>query len=263
MSEKFPNVIAAVEAREAHLLDAESGDLWKIGDALLLDIGPITKGRHQLAVKQKLAACATEIKRRGYKSPHYASGRLATIRQIAGAFSRDQRHRDLSFETHREAGNADFLDWVTEVKGSDISKRDVVALKKQWQQIDHARREAAHRKALEDAKNAPTPAARKKAKDKADDTRPMPKPGKDKPSKRDEHAMRILSEHMGIENAFEGATLKMQEGFDRLRKLKRVDEVYSEGYIEEADKAIKIAEQIKQYLKPKRLTVIEGSKQSA
>jgi hypothetical protein len=258
---KFPHVIAAVEAREAHLKNVESADLWAIGDALLADIGPPDAGDGQSTVK--FTACATEIKRRGYKSPHYQVSRLQTMRGVAHSFPRSRRHRDLSLETHREAGNPDFLDWVVETKGSDISKRDVMALRKQWRQIDHERREAAHRKALEDAKNAPTPAARKKAKEKADDTRPMPKPGGGKPSKRDEHAMRILSEHMAIENHFEGATLKMQEGFDRLRKLKRVDEIYSEGYIEEADKAIKIANQIKQYLKPERLTVIEGGKQSA
>jgi hypothetical protein len=251
----FPNVLAAVAARETHLKNVESADVWAICDALVADLGLDVEG-----LRAKLTACASEIKRQGYKSPSYAVGRLADMRNAAITFPRSRRYRQLPFETHREASNPNFLDWIIEKKGLDISVREVAALRTQWRHVEKQQREEEHRKAKEALTKAETEKEKAKATKRVKETK-TPPPKNNRPTRRQASQMAELADQLAIEGDLERARGLLEQSLQRLRALSSIHPDYHEGFVDECDSIIKLANQIKDRLAGRpTVSVIQGGK---
>ena len=261
----FPNVLAAVEAREKHRGDIDGKDLWAIGDALNTDfLGPQKIG-------EKIKDVAKELKQRGYKE--YGSSYLYDLYETARDFSRNRRNHPLPFFVYREAGSPDFLDWIVEErgvidnKGHKLSGRDVRAMRQRWKQLEKQKRKQLLSEAKDAARHATTPQAKKKADDAVEELTGMPEPtGKTRPDRESVTDLRIMEENLDLSAQSKAIIRELQsqrETIDNMKGGIHPDfiDALEENY-KEADKTI---QQIRQRIEKSRLKIfktIQGGKAS-
>jgi len=264
---KFPHVIAAVEAREKHKGQVEGRDLWAIGDALVKDCGPAIasdSSKHNGSFV-KLKAVAAELTKLGYQE--YAIVTLTHLRDTATAFPTNRRHYELSFNTHFEANNPDFLDWMVEEHGTDISKRDVRAMWVRWRALETKQRQKKVVAAQERKRTATTEHERRAAEREIAEHKDMPPPrATSVPDKESRHELRSLAEILDIDRNAKAITKMLRDNFTRLRGLDEISEDFAESLVENHQQIAESATQIVNYIKQAKrngLTVIEGGRKHA
>lgn len=265
MKTNFPNVLAAVEAREKHKVDLDSRDIWAIADAIRLDCR--TQQSAARDTERKLVALSAELKRLGYKE--YNTSYLRQMLNTADAFPRGRRQAGVLFTIHRVAGSPDFLDWVVEECGTDVSKRDVEKLRKRWRELEKQQRKKQYEEAKDEERRATTPDAKKKAKDKVEELRGMPEPSPTKITRPDAPsvaALRTMSDNLDLSSKSKGVVNELRDHLKTIDGMKNgVHPDFVEALDETYEEAEKVIKQIRQRLEKSRLKIfktIEGGKAS-
>jgi len=266
---KFPNMVAAADARAKHLKDAEGRDLWLLGAATLKDCGDeiLTEEKTISSSKRAIKAlesAAKELAKHGHEYSHI------TLRQMAEtvlAFPASRRHEGVTFFTHTEARNPDLLDWMVKQVGKEkLSGRVARELVTRWYNLQaNQRREKIE--AAKDKKRAATTLEDKRAATKEikelGSTMPTPKAFLAPPDEDNQHALAVMADVLSIDADAMSVTRTLRTNLSALRKMGEIDPDFVGSLIEHHEQIVEVAKQIVSVLKDakrNRFTTIEGGK---
>jgi len=239
MKTKFPHVLAAAENREKH----KSGDLWALGDALIQDIGtPADRGGGGDGSYAKMKAAARDLKLAGFADKEYALQSLVNYRTVAFAFPRNRRHPEVAFYNHKRAGSPDFLDWIVEESGTDVTAKEIDRMRKRWQILEREQRKKKLEQAKEEAKRAPTPKAREDAEERVRHLVDSPsRPPRELPAPdRESHVeLKNMAAFLDLESDAEAVTKDLNDAVKALRKhLSTIDDKRDDISVEFIDSMV-------------------------
>jgi hypothetical protein len=259
------DVLAAIEAREQHKDNLEGRDLWAIGKMLIGYCGEFEFGKNQ-GVSLKLQSIAKDAKAHGWSE--YNVRYLEIIRETASVF-KGRIHPELTFTHHREAGSPDFLDWVVEQCGVDLSYREIKKMRKRWQLLEKKQRKQKLEEAKDAERHAVTPQARERAKERAKELVDMPEPSPTKLPRPDGEAIVGLRQMAGVLDIENDALTMVKTLRSNLTAIDRMlDEInvdYIDSLVEKHEAVAMVATQIVDRLgksRLKRFGVIRGGKAS-
>lgn len=275
----FPNVLAAVEKREAHKADLDCRDLWAIGDALIDDCG---RPNRDVAISgrgkrdgstAKIKQCAAILNERGFKG--YENATLLDLREGADTFGKSKRHVGISMWVHLEAGSPDFMDWIVEQHGTGkrggagISVPQIRKLRKRWKELERQQRKKAYEAAKEEERHAPTPQAKEKARERVEELRGMPEPSPrtlPRPDRESAAQLDVMADNLDLSAQSKTIVADLRKQLSTIDGMK--DGIHPD-FIEALDDIYKEAEtvikQIRQRLEKtrlKRFDTIKGGKAS-
>lgn len=269
---KFPNVLAAVEAREKHLVIAEGSDLWAIGAALIRDCRnsrrPLLRGDHD-GSHALLAAASEELAEHGY--PTYDPRYLSSIMVTTEMFPVNRRQKHLSFSHHVEAQNPEILDWIVKsfVKRTDddeISKRYIRDMVVRWHERLQQKHKRKHDEAKDKRRRARTKAEIEEADAEIEATEPPPSKRTMSPPEGDE-AIAVLKELDVLKNAREAKRLAVATKADIKDAVNQLDDtaiaVLSEACLEAMNAWKDVADTVRKATENKRghLAALQGGRQ--
>lgn len=274
---KYQRVLDAVVRRAEHLSRTESKDLWDIADELLRAVperdvpftGTKEQGRQPLsdAETEEIEAIARMLEKHGY--PDYQPNTLMQMRDIALTFPTKRRYPELTFWTHREARNPEFLDWAIRKKRG-VENITVVGLRDLRNSMIEAEREARKERvevAKKTLRSTADPAERAKAQRQIDENIGPPKSRTFKVAKEHESDVERLAEVIELGHEVENIADEMRDHLKRLRALRgRISEDLLETFADDYGTIKQVADQIIAFLddtKRQRFTVVQGGKKHA
>lgn len=269
----FPRVLAAVEAREQHKSALDSRDLWAIGDAVIAECGErSTSNVKHDGSRALLKKCAATLVAHGYKS--YGVSALVNLRDTAHTF-KGKRHPGISLWVHQEAGSPDFMDWIVEKHGTGtrggagISVPEIRKLRKHWQQLERQARRQNYEAAKEEERTAPTPQAKKKASERAEELRGMPEPSPHKlprPDRENAAELETMADNLDLSAQSKSILTDLRRQLSTIDKMKDgIHPDFIEGLDDTYKEAETVIKQIRQRLektKLNRFETIKGGKAS-
>lgn len=269
MKTKFPLVSAAIEALEQDKRNLDGKRLWAIGDALIRECGPGKATRGVLGhdgSHLKLKAIAREQAGFGRE---YSFKTLGQWRQIAEAFPTSRRHHDVLWSLHRMAGSPDFLDWIVEECGTDITYRDVEKVRKRWMQLEKKQRKHKLDEAREEARQAPTPKAKEAAEEKVKEFTDVPDRAKrdlPAPNRENQAELRAMAAILDVEADAKVMVKDLRNHLSTIDKMRdEINVEFIDSLVETYQAVSEVATQIADRLgktRLKRFSTIKGGKAS-
>jgi len=268
----FPNVLAAVEAREKHLEVTEGRDLWTLADALIKDCGsddaPAGRpaGAHN-GSSEKITQCAVMLEKKGFS---YTAASLRDIRAVGLDFPKDRRHAGLSLWIHAEAKSPDFMDWIIKKHGTKKGGRVGIGVDKirelvrAAKDIERKEREKKFAAAQARMKKASSVAEARQAKTEIEENKGPPKARNlPSPDARPDHPLHAVAALLDISLHISGATKTLRKDLAVINDMGEVDPDHGEEMIRECDALIAVTTQLRNAIrgeKEKGLTVVGGKK---
>jgi len=270
-------VLDAVVRRAEHLSRTDSKDLWDIADELIRAVpensidDPEQKGpkRQSLsdAATAEIEAISHMLEKHGY--PDFQPHTLISMRGIALIFPPKRRYPELTFWTHNEARNPEFLDWAIRKKRG-VENITVVGLRDLRNSMMEAEREARKERvevAKKTLRSTTDPVERAKAQRQVDENIGPPNARTFKVAKEHESDVERLSEVIELGHEVENIAEEMRDHLKRLRALRgRISEDLLETFTDDYGTIKQVADQIIALLddtKRQRFTVVQGGKKHA
>ena len=279
---KFPNTVAAADARAKHLRDAEGKDLWLLGAAVIKDCGGAAKfgigrgngTRDETSISKTCEAISKELAKHGHV---YTGPSLYKIASTVAAFPADTRRDGVNFFIHSEAKNPDLLGWIIkqhakEQVGKPADEREILSgriardLVTQW----HTLQANKHREMVEEAK------AKKKAATTLEDKRaardelkklggamPTPKTHLPAPDENSQTELAEMSDILRIDAEAMSVARTLRTNLAALRDVGEINPDFVGSLIEHHETVVEVAKQIVSVLKDakrSRFAAIEGGK---